>query len=32
LTGEVVREEMETAFDYIRRAPDNESPWNYVRG
>ena len=29
---EVRREEIEFAFSYIHKAPNNESPWNYVKG
>jgi len=33
ITSEQVRrEEIEYAFSYIHRAPNNESPWNYAKG
>eukprot|EP00128_Syssomonas_multiformis_P002125 Colp12_sorted_trinity150504_noHs@9524 len=31
-TDEVISKELETTFRYLRRAPGNESAWNYLRG
>jgi protein farnesyltransferase/geranylgeranyltransferase type-1 subunit alpha len=29
---EIKKQEIEYAFGYIRKAPNNQSPWNYVKG